>query len=269
MMKYWNAVYLAGSLGLASCSPAHDASSQVMRAERAQELSVALMVWTQDTGEGRHLVPEGTSGAELTPMCSGAWIDHDVILTAAHCVEMLGRPKLDPLQQLLEILTGQKSAWDPTGQPALFSMSGDLEESRVRTIETVRHGRVTRYDAYNDLALIQHDPVNDDDVLPDHPIARIAKHVSLGEEVDLVGHPLDVNWTYAHGWVSHVRPWMEGPEHKRIGVIQISAPIWYGFSGGGVFNQSGELVGITSFLKKAPNLGFAIDPPSIRAFLAH
>jgi S1-C subfamily serine protease len=50
--------------------------------------------------------------------------------------------------------------------------------------------------------------------------------------------------------------------------MQVSAPVWFGNSGGGAFNDEGEIVGIASFIMKGPSLGFFIPVDSIRPFLA-
>jgi S1-C subfamily serine protease len=49
--------------------------------------------------------------------------------------------------------------------------------------------------------------------------------------------------------------------------MQVSAPIWYGNSGGGAFDAEGSLVGIASFKALAPNVAFYVHLETIREFL--
>ena len=87
------------------------------------------------------------------------------------------------------------------------------------------------------------------DQLPEPPAAQAvrlgaAKVLSVGEEVYAVGAPAGLELSLSRGVVSQLR----GAFGKRSApLVQTDAAISPGSSGGGLFNQSGELVGITTF----------------------
>jgi Trypsin-like peptidase domain len=96
------------------------------------------------------------------------------------------------------------------------------------------------------------------------PFLRLAdsSRVSVGEEVLTIGSPLSLEATATTGIVSALRS-LDG-----IDVIQTSAPISPGSSGGPLLNLAGEVLGVTSFqLKNAQNLNFAISARYIQALL--
>ena len=98
------------------------------------------------------------------------------------------------------------------------------------------------------------------DQLPDPPAAQAvrlgaAKVLSVGEEVYAVGAPAGLELSLSRGVVSQLR----GVFGKRTApVVQTDAAISRGSSGGGLFNQSGELVGITTFKWRGESLNFAL-----------
>jgi len=89
--------------------------------------------------------------------------------------------------------------------------------------------------------------------LPKWVRVRPFADVKIGEPVFTVGAPQGLELSLADGIVSSKRSIDEGR------LIQTSAPISKGSSGGGLFDAEGNLVGITTFmLKDAQNLNFAI-----------
>ena len=96
--------------------------------------------------------------------------------------------------------------------------------------------------------------------LPVPPVAKVirlgaAKTLSVGEEVYAVGAPAGLELSLSRGVVSQLR----GAFGKRSApMVQTDAAISPGSSGGGLFNQAGELVGITSFKRQGENLNFAM-----------
>ena len=78
--------------------------------------------------------------------------------------------------------------------------------------------------------------------------------LKVGEEVYTIGSPSGLEATLGQGVISGLRTL----GHQRL--LQTSAPISPGSSGGGLFDKSGNLVGITSFrLREGQNLNFAIS----------
>ena len=75
----------------------------------------------------------------------------------------------------------------------------------------------------------------------------------VGQKVYAIGAPQGLELTLSDGLISSLRALPEGT------IIQTTAPISPGSSGGGLFDSDGRLIGITSFLhKNGQNLNFAI-----------
>jgi serine protease Do len=92
------------------------------------------------------------------------------------------------------------------------------------------------------------------------PFLKIAKRDPLvGDKIMVAGSPMGLELTIAEGIVSALR---EIP--KKGKVIQISAPISPGSSGGPVLNMDGEVVGIATFqMIQGQNLNFAVPVGAI------
>ena len=79
------------------------------------------------------------------------------------------------------------------------------------------------------------------------------KKIKIGTKVVAIGSPQGLTNTVSEGIISGIREFESGTK-----VIQTSAPVSPGSSGGGLFNVKGQLIGITSFLHKGgQNLNFA------------
>src|SRR5581483_10687676 len=75
------------------------------------------------------------------------------------------------------------------------------------------------------------------------------------DEVVAIGNPLGLELTVSNGILSGIRS-NEKHDYK---LLQITAPISPGSSGGPLFNMAGEVIGITTmYLKGGENLNFAI-----------
>jgi S1-C subfamily serine protease len=104
--------------------------------------------------------------------------------------------------------------------------------------------------------------------LPTWVTVRPYEDIKVGERAVTIGTPQGLELTVAEGIVSSKRVFNHGR------VIQTSAPISQGSSGGGLFDARGHLLGITTFYFKAgQNLNFAVaaeefaqerDEPAIR-----
>ena len=108
------------------------------------------------------------------------------------------------------------------------------------------------------------------DELPEPPAAQAvrlgaAKVLSVGEEVYAVGAPAGLELSLSRGVVSQLR----GAFGKRSApLVQTDAAISPGSSGGGLFNQFGELVGITTFKWRGESLNFALPAEWIKELRA-
>jgi len=87
--------------------------------------------------------------------------------------------------------------------------------------------------------------------------------IEVGERVVAIGNPRGLENTISDGLLSGIRE-MDG-----YNLLQISAPISPGSSGGPVFNSSGRVVGIASAtLKESQNLNFCVPIRYARPLLA-
>jgi hypothetical protein len=120
--------------------------------------------------------------------------------------------------------------------------------------------RVVAVDARRDLAIIDIDAV-------DLPTARLGDSdaVSAGDRVVAIGNPLGVlDYTVSDGLISSVRQFDAG-----IKVLQISAPISQGSSGGPLFNPYGEVIGIATLISsEGQNLNFGVPSNYLRPLMA-
>ncbi len=89
-----------------------------------------------------------------------------------------------------------------------------------------------------------------------------ANEIKMGEKVFAIGNPMGLDWTYTEGVVSSFRNKQIGK--YEISVIQIQTPLNHGNSGGGLYSEKGNLVGINTWIyEKAQteglNFSIAID----------
>jgi S1-C subfamily serine protease len=166
------------------------------------------------------------------PSCAGVWVGKNIILTAANCVED-------------EVIVH-------------YSTLDEYEYDKIRVAMMVG------VDKTIDLALL-HAPID-----IDHPIVPLATDgVAVGDKVHIVGHPVGYSWTYSQGDISSLRGDVKGPSGTIEKIIQISAPVWLGNSGGGAFNTDGDLIGVCSWISKGgPQLTFFIHKDVIEKFVA-
>ena len=92
---------------------------------------------------------------------------------------------------------------------------------------------------------------------------RPSSDLATGERVYAIGAPEGLELTFSEGVISALR------ESEGARMIQTSAPISPGSSGGGLFDTHGNLVGITTFyLKEGQSLNFALPGEWVTDVLA-
>jgi serine protease Do len=173
-------------------------------------------------------------GSFVVPNCAGVWISKTLILTANHCVD----------------------EHPPNFQ---YIVPGDLTDKKLR------EALLLAADKKVDLALLIANPED----LPEHNVVKLSEDpIVVGDPMHVVGHTAGYPWTYSYGFVSAIRDGMFGPSAFDTKVVQISAPVWMGNSGGGAFDSNGQLVGICSWVSKSgPHLTFFIHRDIIKSFL--
>lgn len=193
-----------------------------------------------------------------SPYCAGVWIDDKHLLTAAHCAEILGRT-------LFSI--DEEKEYNAVGDIAIFVNHGDLRNGEIPQ-DFAWVGIIEKIDKEHDLALVK--SISETSY---HTTALLAaKDIRPGEALHTMGHPVGLFWTYTRGVVAAIRnstgPIL-GEQLIQTKVIQASAPIWVGNSGGGAFNSDGHLIGLCSWITlRAPNIAFFIHRDEIKNFLS-
>ncbi|MCZ6859213.1 MAG: serine protease [Alphaproteobacteria bacterium] len=113
----------------------------------------------------------------------------------------------------------------------------------------VKEARVAAADPSTDRCILAVDEAN---LVPVKGV-RLFLGMKIGERVYTVGAPSGLELTLGEGIISGLRPSKTGR------FVQTTAPISPGSSGGGLFDNSGNLIGVTTFLlKEAQALNFAI-----------
>jgi len=93
-------------------------------------------------------------------------------------------------------------------------------------------------------------------------LVRTSASLVVGERVYAIGSPEGLELTMSEGLISGLR------EFGDMRVIQTSAAISPGSSGGGLFDSQGRLVGITTFyVKEGQNLNFALPGEWVRSLV--
>lgn len=136
-------------------------------------------------------------------------------------------------------------------------LGNDTRQVSIKIAEQPRKARVLYADHIYDIAVLEMEPT------AGLKLAAVASATapSIGVPTFAIGNPLGLNRTLTSGLVSGIR------RQGHITMIQTSAPISPGNSGGGLFSESGELLGITT--SKAVGgeaIGFAIPAYEIENF---
>src|SRR3990172_6571949 len=119
---------------------------------------------------------------------------------------------------------------------------------RVRKGEKTWAARVTHLDPNHDLCRLSAEGLDAPPVT-----LRVSSTLQVGERVYTIGAPQGLELTFSEGLISALR------DYDGVRIIQTSAAISEGSSGGGLFDERGKLVGITTFLvKDGQNLNFAL-----------
>jgi hypothetical protein len=116
---------------------------------------------------------------------------------------------------------------------------------------------VVAADASRDLVLLQVKGLT----APSLPIGE-SKNVAIGEEAFVIGNPQGLEGTISQGIVSGLR------KVSNMEIIQITAPISPGSSGGPVLDRTGQVIGVAvATFKGGQNLNFAIPSDYLASLL--
>ena len=134
-----------------------------------------------------------------------------------------------------------------TADHVVEALVGDSEKGLIfggtKMKKSYKQFNVLLRDGDHDIALIQGSSKEDADC----PTVPVAKDLpSIGSYVWVVGYPLGVERNVSHGVLSSA--YFAGKSESTY-VYRIDAPIAPGNSGGGLFNEKGELIGIISYMQ--------------------
>jgi serine protease Do len=140
-----------------------------------------------------------------------------------------------------------------------MNVPGGFSRRRIEDVEIIA------LNPFFDLALLKL-PLPAD-LKPSHVILGSGEDVNAGDAVFAVGNPLGLERSVTQGIVSNRSRSLEGQLY-----LQTDTPINPGNSGGPLFNQRGEVIGVTSrgfHAAFADNLGFAIPVYYVKEFIHH
>ena len=89
-------------------------------------------------------------------------------------------------------------------------------------------------------------------------------HPAMGDEVFSIGNPQGLGWTHTRGTISQLRTRQYGP--RQVTMIQTDTAINQGNSGGGLYDEAGNVIGINTWTndkRMSEGLSFAISFTSI------
>lgn len=113
-------------------------------------------------------------------------------------------------------------------------------------------------DARRDLAVLKIPAVG----LPSLPFAPVDS-ATVGDDIYVMGNPMGLEATFSTGIVSANRLW------DGVQILQITAPISSGSSGGPVVNREGQIVAVsTAVYTEGQNLNFAVPGKHVQGLMA-
>nr|WP_275695479.1 S-layer homology domain-containing protein [Fredinandcohnia sp. SECRCQ15] len=134
-------------------------------------------------------------------------------------------------------------------------------EAILQSGEEIEIEGIVEYDVDSDLVLLK-----SKSVLKETPL-KLGSYqmVEKGDSVVAIGNPEGLTNTVSNGIVSGLRDFMIN--NKTYHLIQFTAPITFGSSGGPLFNMDGYVVGLTSMGYDSGNLNFAIAIDGVKNWL--
>ena len=226
-------------------------------AEHDKAYTVALVMPNDDDDGGGYY-----------PACAGTWIGKTTILTARHCIpDDPATAMKDLTEQMLEALGAdvppELRTWTSVGPTGQLLHYVDYETYREHGTEVVYVARVARVDEKHDLAILE--AFGD---LPEHESTRVSTaRIHDGDQLDIVGHPSGLFFTYSTGVVSAWRPMSKADPNCPC--LQISsATVWHGNSGGAAFDAHGQVVGVADEIyTSVPGAALFIHRDTLKAFV--
>lgn len=203
------------------------------------------LVWTITALCPCALAAQEFGGEAIYERCSGAIVQVGV------------RDDLGRIRSAGSGIVLKDSAWLVTNYH-IFEKGGYLvAEKDGQPIDIT--GGIVRADADRDVLVLKIDTLSFPDAWARFPSLEVVRYDRLkrGQKVYAIGNPAGLENTITDGLLSGLRT-AEDTTHR---LLQISAPISSGSSGGGVFDAQGRLIGMSTFIvrsRTAQNLNFAL-----------
>jgi hypothetical protein len=199
--------------------------------------------------------------------CSGTIIKNDLVLTAAHCI--LDQYKTVEKEVINEDGVVKKEKFR-VAVPGTVSQNMYSGPSIIQTNKYVY--KIVKADRSLDLALLKMAPVSQ------KPAQLSCTDVERGESVYAVGNSFGVlyssvtkgivsslNRSYRDlGLIGELGDLTDDGEH---GLVQHSAPIAGGNSGGALYNESGKLVGVNVRGARTGGFSFSVPLEDVKKFI--
>lgn len=165
--------------------------------------------------------------------CSGFFVSENTIVSALHCFQEMR------LVRLGETVMQLPTRPNPSGVVVQFVRYGNINMLNQRFInDELNEATVAYIDQENDLAILE---LREGTRSSDYSLIMQVGTPEIGQNVFLVGHPLELVWSVVDGIIS--RNIINDRELYRI---QASIPLIGGFSGGPLLLPNGRIIGIAS-----------------------
>ncbi len=206
-----------------------------------------------------------TSFAKTLTAC--VWLAYSPLAQAQTAHDIAKRAFASVVLLLMEDTSGQ-----PVSLGSGFVVDQEVVVSNLHVIEGASRGHVKligkakRYeiegliglDAKRDLALLRVPGLQASPLLIDEN-----QQATVGDEIYAVGNPRGLEGTFSSGIISGIR------ELDADTLLQITAPISPGSSGGPILNKEGKVVGVAvATYTGGQNLNFAIPGTYVRSLIA-